>query len=277
MSKSVMIYFIATPIGNLADITLRALDTLRSVDRVFAEDTRVCQRLLQHYDIDKKVTSYHKFNEKQRIDMILETQEAGLTVAVVSDAGMPCLQDPGALLIQSLREHGVAFTVIPGANAAAMAMALTGLTSSSYSFRGFIPSKASEKKRFFTAVRNSEDAVICYESMLRVQDSLASAATILGAHCEVYFAKELTKCHECSIKTTVAELQAMIEEGTVILKGELVLIFVPLPPAQEVEYHKVFDVVSEHCSAKDAMMITQKLTGVSRNTIYRYAKTRLSL
>ena len=175
-----MLYFVATPIGNLKDITLRAIEVLKSVDEIACEDTRHSLGLLNAYDIKKPLFAYHKFNERESGEKIIEKLKAGKNIAVITDAGMPVVSDPGNILSQMLVEEGLDFTVVPGACAVVSALVLGGLDSSRFCFLGFMPSKSSERKEFLEKYKNLDMTLIFYSAPHDVKKDIESIYSVFG-------------------------------------------------------------------------------------------------
>ena len=199
-----MIYFVATPIGNLKDITLRALETLKHADVIFCEDTRHTLKLLTAYEIKKPLYSCHKFNEREAAEKIIAFAEEGKEVAVVSDAGMPVVSDPGREVTKILRERGVAFTVIPGASACLCALVLSALPAERFTFVGFLPEKAAERNALLKRYEDAEETLLFHSAPQDVDKDIASLYAALGERnaCAV---REITKIHEESVPFLLSE------------------------------------------------------------------------
>ncbi len=216
-----MLYLVATPIGHLADITLRAIETLKSCHYILCEDTRHSLPLLKHYDIHIAVKSYHKFNEASKESAIIADLKAGHTIALISDAGTPGISDPGSRLVQSCIEHGIPVTPIPGPCAAIAALIASGLDTDLFQFRGFLPRKASEIRTTLQEILIYPGTTICYESPQRLKDALKIIAEE-APNRPLVVARELTKKFEEFIRGTAAEI---LEHFSMhILKGEIVLL-----------------------------------------------------
>jgi len=215
------LYLVATPIGNLGDITLRALETLRQVDLVASEDTRKTGRLLQHYGIRKEQLSFHEHNEPQAGRRILGLLREGRSVALVTNAGTPGISDPGFSLVRLAVEQGVPVTMVPGPSALVMALVLSGLPAHSFTFRGFPPRKPGARRRFYAADRDSPHTLIYYESPHRLLASLADALEALGDQ-PAALANELTKLHEGVARGRLSELIDALGEDKP--RGEYVLV-----------------------------------------------------
>ena len=218
MSK---LYIVPTPIGNLDDITLRAIRVLRGVDFILAEDTRTSAFLLKHLGIEKKMYSHHKFNEHATVQMVAESIEAGRTVALISDAGTPGISDPGFLLVRTCVEAGIEVETLPGATAFVPALVQSGFPCDRFAFEGFLPQKKGRMKRL-EALRDEERSVIFYESPYRVVKCLEQLAEVLGPERKVSVSRELTKKFEQTVRGTLAEVADYFREHEP--KGEFVIV-----------------------------------------------------
>ena len=214
------LYLVATPIGNLGDITLRALETLRQVDLVASEDTRHTGHLLKHFEISKPQIAFHEHNERQATPRILQLLEEGKSVAVVTCAGTPGISDPGFVLVREAIRAGVAVTAIPGPAAFVMALVLSGLPVHSFTFRGFPPHKPGQRRHFLEADKDSPYTLIYYESPFRLRKLLEDALAVFGDR-PAAVAKELTKVYESVRRGLLSELLANLEENP---KGEYVVL-----------------------------------------------------
>jgi 16S rRNA (cytidine1402-2'-O)-methyltransferase len=215
------LYLVATPIGNLGDISLRALETLKAVDIIASEDTRKTGRLLKHFGIQKPQLSFHEYNEEQAGNRIVSLLQGGRSVALVSNAGTPGISDPGFSIVRQAIAHDLPVTMIPGASAFVMAVVLSGLPTHSFVFRGFTPRKRSERRRFYGLDKDLPYTLIYYESPYRLLASLEDALTIFGDR-RAALANELTKMFERVIRGTLSELIATLKDVTP--KGEYVLV-----------------------------------------------------
>jgi 16S rRNA (cytidine1402-2'-O)-methyltransferase len=221
------LYLVATPIGNLGDITLRALEVLKNADRIACEDTRQTQKLLNHYSITTPTISYHEHNERQRSAELIEALRTGGRIAVVSDAGMPGISDPGTVLVREAIAAGVPVIPIPGANAALSALIASGLPADDFHFLGFLPEKAGARRTRLEALatqpRESAETLIVYEAPHRIADTLGDLEVVFGPALRVVAARELTKLHEEFLRGTVAEVRAQLA-GRDRIRGEFVLL-----------------------------------------------------
>ena len=218
------LYIVGTPIGNLADITLRALDTLKAADLIVAEDTRQTRKLLERHGIRTLLVSCHKFNEAARVDLILGRIRAGSAVALVSDAGMPAVSDPGARVVTAVRAAGVPVIVIPGPSAVTSAVALSGFGGAGFLFDGFLPHKSGARRRRLSELARCPQPVVLFESPYRLLKLLAELAELMPAR-QVYVGRELTKHFEESLVGTPGEIAARFKDRAV--KGELVVVLAP--------------------------------------------------
>jgi 16S rRNA (cytidine1402-2'-O)-methyltransferase len=217
-----MLYLVATPIGNLEDITLRALKTLREVDVVASEDTRKTGLLLKHYDIKKPQLSFHEHNEQRAGERVMALLEAGKSVALVTNAGTPGISDPGFSLVRRAIEAGIEVTMIPGPVALVMAVVLSGLPVHSFTFRGFPPRKGGPRRRFLEQDQLSPHTLIYYESPYRLKKFLADALEVLGDR-KAALANDLTKLYEVIERGTLSELLSSLEQQTEP-RGEYVVV-----------------------------------------------------
>src|SRR5580704_2928425 len=219
------LYLVATPIGNLGDITLRALDVLRRADRIACEDTRQTQKLLNHFGIATPTESCHEHNERERTAALIEALKAGARVAVVSDAGMPGISDPGSWLTRAAIAAGIPVVPIPGANAALSALVASGLPVQEFHFLGFLPEKAGARRTRIEelAARAEKGTLVFYEAPHRILDTLADFAAVFGPGLRVVVARELTKVHEEFLRGTVADVRRELAARDRV-RGEITLL-----------------------------------------------------
>lgn len=216
------LYVVPTPIGNLQDMTFRAIETLKNVDFILAEDTRKTGVLLQHFEIKNKITSYHKFNEHKTVEAVVEKIAAGQCAALVSDAGMPSISDPGFLIVRQCIKNDVEIEVLPGATAFVPALVLSGLPSEKFCFEGFLPVKKGRQKRL-NQLKDEERTLIFYESPYRILKTLQQFAEILGNDRRASVSRELTKIYEETIRDSLINLVKIFENKKTI-KGEFVIV-----------------------------------------------------
>jgi 16S rRNA (cytidine1402-2'-O)-methyltransferase len=263
------LYLVATPIGNLEDITLRALRVLRSVDRIACEDTRQTQKLLNHFGITTPMLSVHEHNEAARAGALVAELRAGGRVAVVSDAGMPGISDPGTLLVRAAITAGVAVYPVPGANAGLSALVASGLDTGEFFFLGFLPSKSGARVKRLEEVRARFEepvTVVVYEAPHRILETLGDVERVWGAECRVVVARELTKIHEEFLRGTVGEVRVLLAERDRI-RGEMVLLVEAKPGAA--------DSVTVVGSLRDRLAELEKAEGLSEmDALKRIARER---
>lgn len=223
MDKTGQLFIVATPIGNLNDITYRAVETLKTVDTIAAEDTRHTGKLLSHYGITTRTTAFHDHNEKEKANLLISWLKAGKDIALVSDAGTPLISDPGYAIVNMCRDQDIRVTPIPGACAAIAAVSCSGLATDNFTFMGFIPVKQKARQDFLQQASALSGTAICYESPRRVADSVKAIIEVLGEDTTVVLAKEITKTFETFYSGTATELLAWLMEDDVHQKGEMVL------------------------------------------------------
>lgn len=216
-----MLYLVATPIGNLGDISMRALETLRSVDMIASEDTRKTGLLLKHFEIKKPQISFREDNEQRALPKLMALLEAGQSLALVTDAGTPAISDPGFILVRSAIQAGIPITAIPGPAALIMAVTLSGLPVHSFTFRGFPPRKGGPRRRFLAVDQNSPHTLIFYESTYRIKEFLEDAQAVYGDR-QAAIANDLTKLFETIQRGSLSELLAWAE--TADLRGEFTVV-----------------------------------------------------
>ncbi len=267
------LYVVATPIGNLRDITLRALDILRSADIVAAEDTRVTQGLLSAHGLGRRLYALHEHNEAEASARLVEALRAGQSVAYVSDAGTPGVSDPGARLARRVREAGLSAVPVPGASAVAAAVSVAGLEQGRWLFHGFLPHRAGPRRRALDALKALPCALVFYESPHRIQECVADLHAVLGGGREVVIARELTKLFESVHACRLDEAEAWLAGDENRRRGEFVLIVAGAEPEQEDagELRETLATLLEALPLKQAVALTVKLTGAKKNTVYDLA------
>ncbi|SFU80966.1 16S rRNA (cytidine1402-2'-O)-methyltransferase [Clostridium sp. DSM 8431] len=273
------VYLVPTPIGNLKDITLRALEVLKSVDIIAAEDTRQTLKLLNHFEIKKQLISYHQHNEQGKSEDILSLIEGGKEVAIVTDAGTPGISDPGAVIVSKCIEKGYDFEVLPGATAITTALVYSGLDTTKFLFRGFISRENKKRKKLFDEVRNATETLIFYESPHRLLNTLSTLRKELGNR-RISACRELTKLHEEITRGTIDEVIEFFSEKGV--KGEFVLVVEGKTQDEieqeikskweslSVEEHIVM-YIEEGLSKKEAIKKVAKERGMQKNDVYKIA------
>jgi len=273
------LYVVATPIGNLEDITLRALRILKEVDLIACEDTRHTQKLLNHYGITTRTVSYHEHNEAPRAEELVQQLKRGLRVALVTDAGMPGISDPGYRVIVFAIENDVPVIPIPGASAFVAALAASGLPTDSFEFRGFLPAKQGQRKQSLENIRNSVLTQVFYEAPHRVKETIADIVEILGIKRQIVIARELTKLHEQFLRGTAAEIAQALGSLDEI-KGEITLLIGKLPTADgmvaadsparlSIPQRLAQIMAEENLDEKAALKKVAKERGISKSEAYR--------
>jgi len=272
------LYLVATPIGNLGDITLRALDVLKRVDRIACEDTRQTQKLLNHFQIVTPTESCHEHNERERSGTLVEQLKAGTRIALVTDAGMPGISDPGAWLTRAAIEAGVPVIPIPGANAAVSALVASGLRSEEFTFWGFLPEKAGARRtrleEFAKQAGEHAPTLVFYEAPHRILETLADFESVFGPELRVVVARELTKLHEEFLRGSVAEVRAQMAERDRV-RGEITLLVeMPERGAQKAISVGIAERVSQMeaelgVDEKEALKRLARETGQSKSELYR--------
>lgn len=277
MQKTGILYIVATPIGNLEDISLRALRALKEVTLIAAEDTRVTRKLLAHYDIHTPMTAYHQHSKGRRAEEIIERLKAGEDVALVSDAGTPGISDPGHELIRFAIDEGITITSIPGPTAMITALVVSGLPTSHFAFDGFPPRKESERKAFFRGIKPDPRTIILYESPLRLLPTLKSALSELGNR-RAAVVREATKMFEEVFRGTLTEVIARFTERKA--KGEIVIIIegagpeeaatTPETGAETVE-ERLKALMAQGMTERDAIRQTAAEMKLPRREVYAVA------
>lgn len=263
-----MIYFVATPIGNLSDISYRAIKTLQQCDVIFCEDTRVSSVLLSHYDISKPLYANHKFNEAKVCDNIIKLHMDGKNIAIISDSGCPIISDPGLVLAKKLNELNIKYTVIPGANAGITALMLSGFDSYHFAFMGFLPEKNVDRKNILENIKNFEGSIIFYISPHSLQKDINSIFDVLGKR-NACLVKEITKIYEQTVHFVLGE---PFECNP---KGEFVLVVQGCSKQsnQDIDIYKQYDLLlSQGEKPNKAISLIAKMVGKPRNEIYQIFK-----
>ncbi|HFC8495316.1 TPA: 16S rRNA (cytidine(1402)-2'-O)-methyltransferase [Neisseria subflava] len=268
------LYVVATPIGNLADITLRALAVLQKADIICAEDTRVTAQLLSAYGIQGKLVSVREHNEQQMADKIIAYLSDGLSVAQVSDAGTPAVCDPGAKLAARVREAGFKVVPVVGASAVMGALSVAGVTESDFYFNGFLPPKAGERQKLLAKWAESDFPIVMFETPHRIEASLADMAVQFPDH-RLTLAREITKTFETFLSGTVAEIQAALKNDSNQTRGEMVLVLHPavkekhsdLPEAAQ----NTMKILAAELPTKQAAELAAKITGENKKALYDLA------
>lgn len=273
------LYLVPTPIGNLKDITLRALEVLKQCDLVAAEDTRQSLKLLNHFEIRKPMLSYHQHNEQGKSDNIIEKLREGKIIALVTDAGTPGISDPGSVIVKKCIEENLEFEVLPGATATTTALVYSGLDTTKFLFRGFIPRENKERKPFMEEIKNCKETLIFYEAPHRLLNTLNFILESLGDR-KTAICRELTKMHEEIIRGTLSEIIEHYNEKNP--RGEYVLVIEGKTDEEimeeamktwenlSIEQH-ILKYMGEGNSKKDSMKLVAKERGIPKSEVYKYS------
>ena len=268
------LYVVATPIGNLADITLRALAVLSKADVVCAEDTRVTSQLLSAYGIQARLLSVREHNERQMAEKVIAALAEGKTVAQVSDAGTPAVCDPGARLVESVREAGFSVVPVAGASAVMAALSVAGVADSTFYFAGFLPAKAGERQKRLVGWQEADFPVVMFETPHRIEATLADMQTLFPER-RLMLGREISKTFETFLSGTVNDLVARLQEDNNQSRGEMVLVLHPaalheesgLPPEAE----KVMKILAAELPTKQAAELASKISGANKKALYDLA------
>ncbi|MGB5258166.1 MAG: 16S rRNA (cytidine(1402)-2'-O)-methyltransferase [Woeseiaceae bacterium] len=266
------LYIVATPIGNMEDLTPRARKTLAEVDLVAAEDTRHTGRLLLSIGVKARLMALHDHNEKEAVGSAIEKLESGQSVALVSDAGTPLVSDPGYRLVRAAHEHGVPVSPIPGASALTAALSAAGLPTDRFCFEGFLPAKRTARRKLLASLRQHTHTTIFYESVHRAAESLEDMREILGDDRDAFIGRELTKLHEQCVLGTLQQLQQQIEDGSIVAKGEFVIVVSgadETAPSLSFDTDRLLMELGNVLPAKEAARVSASVTGLKKNALYQ--------
>jgi 16S rRNA (cytidine1402-2'-O)-methyltransferase len=264
------LFIIATPIGNLEDLTPRARQTLAEVDLIAAEDTRHTGRLLSHIGVKSRLMALHDHNEEKSVANIIRRLQDGQSIALVSDAGTPLVSDPGYRLVCAARDNDIVVSPIPGANAAIAALSVAGLATDRFSFEGFGPAKKSARREWLRALASETRTMIFYESVHRIAGCLADMVEIFGASRAAFIGRELTKMHEQCVQSSLRSLQEMLADGTIVNKGEFVIAVAGTDekPASSLDVDWLLLQLAEDLPAKKVAKIAARISGKKKNQLY---------
>ena len=275
-----ILYIVATPIGNLQDITQRALDTFAQVDLIAAEDTRHSGLLLSHYGIKKPFFALHDHNEQEKAHILVEKLKQGSHIALISDAGTPLISDPGFHLVRQCREAGIRVVPLPGACAAITALCASGIASDRFCFEGFLPAKSKARKDKLENIAEEDRTLIFYESTHRILDTLEDMQSVLGGERYIVLAREITKTWETITGNTIKNLREWLLEDANRTKGEMVLIVEGKPKSDnndEISSQavKALELIAEELPLKKAAAIVAELYGYKKNALYQFGLAHL--
>ena len=275
MNQYGTLYVVATPIGNLGDMTLRALETLKMVDAIAAEDTRHTSGLLSHFGISKKLIAVHEHNEHQSAEKLLVQLQAGENIALVSDAGTPGISDPGAVVVGLVRQAGVKVVPIPGASAVIAALSASGITQNGFHFHGFLPASGAARRKVLESLKSQAVTLVFYEAPHRIVECVEDIANILGAERQLTFARELTKTFETFYSCSAGEASAWLQADTNQQRGEFVLLIeaAAVKEAEELpeEAVRILKLLLADLSLKQAVKLAAEISHEKKNVLYEFA------
>ena len=278
-SEIATLYIVPTPIGNLGDITQRAVEVLSQVDLIAAEDTRHTGKLLAHLGVKTRTFALHDHNEQQKAEFLVGKLQEGTSIALVSDAGTPLISDPGYHLVTHCRNAGIRVVPLPGACAVTTALCAAGLPSDRFSFEGFLPPKSKARKDKFLEIKAAERTCIFYESPHRIMDSLADMLEIIGPEREVVLARELTKTFETIQGMPLGELIPWIEEDDNRKRGEMVLLIHGYREASQIELPmeatRTLGILAKELPLKKAAALTAEIYSLKKNALYKWGLEHL--
>lgn len=275
MHPSGILYVVATPIGNLQDISLRALDILKSADAIAAEDTRHTSGLLNHFGISKKLIAVHEHNEHQSAEKLLLQLSAGENIALVTDAGTPGISDPGAVVVDLVRKAGIKVVPVPGASAVIAALSASGIAQNGFLFHGFLPASGAARRKVLETLKAQTVTLVFYEAPHRILECVADLSLILGAERRITFARELTKTFETFYSCNLGEAVAWLEADTNQQRGEFVLL-VEAAAQKEAETIpedavRVLKLLLAELPLKQAVKLATDITQLKKNDLYEFA------
>ncbi len=268
-----LLYVVATPIGNLGDMTLRAVEVLKQVDCIAAEDTRHSATLLHHFNIRTPIIAYHEHNERTLAPVLVERMVAGECFALISDAGTPLVSDPGYHLVSVARAAGVPVVPIPGANAVACALSACGLPCDRFVFEGFLPAKQAARRAHLVSLRGDERTLVFYESPHRLLEALTDMAAVFGDDRRGVLVRELTKLHETFLSDTLGALQTHVAADANQRRGECTLVIAGAPPTsateqREAEALRIYEILVKELPKSRAVALAAEITGTRKNALY---------
>lgn len=271
------LYVVATPIGNLGDMTLRGIETLKKVDAIAAEDTRHTSGLLAHFGISKKLIAVHEHNEYQSAEKLLAILHAGQSVALVSDAGTPGISDPGAIVVNVVRQANITVVPIPGASAVVTALSASGITQNGFLFYGFLPASRAARRKILTELKQQTVPIVLYEAPHRILASIEDIAAVLGIQRKITFARELTKTFETFHRCLLADALGWLQADANQQRGEFVLLIEPAPIEEKVgldeNVEHILSLLLAELPLKQAVKLAVDMTGEKKNTLYEWALT----
>lgn len=269
------LFIVATPIGNLADITHRAVQILKSVDLIAAEDTRHSRFLLTHLGINKPMVSLHDFNEAQRTELLITELQQGKNIALISDAGTPLISDPGFVMVNKARKANITVSPIPGPCAAIAALCASGLPTDQFVFAGFLANKTSARKAQLEKLQQQTGTLVFYEAPHRLKASLKDMESIFGAECEMVIARELTKAHETFYTGSIAQVMQQIEQDPFGATGEFVILAKGIETTADTtalsdHAKNIVAILGRELPIKQAAQLAAEISGESKNLLYEH-------
>ena len=275
MKQEGILYVVATPIGNLADITLRAIETLKNVDAIAAEDTRHTSGLLSHFGISKKLIAVHEHNEQQSAEKLLAQLKNGENIALVTDAGTPAVSDPGAIVVKIVREAGMKVVPIPGASAVVTALSASGITQNGFYFHGFLPASGAARRKILESLKSQTVTLVLYEAPHRIVECVEDIAQILGGERQLTFCRELTKTFETIYTCPAGRASSWLQADANQQRGEFVLLIeaAPVVETQEIseEAQRVLKCLLAELPLKQAVALATEITSLKKNDLYEFA------
>lgn len=275
MTNNGLLYVVATPIGNLGDITLRALEILKSVDAIAAEDTRHTSGLLTHFGISKKLIAVHEHNEHQSAEKLLKQLQAGENIALVTDAGTPGISDPGAIVVDFARKAGIKVVPIPGASAVIAALSASGIVQNGFIFHGFLPASGSSRRKALELLKAHTVTLVFYEAPHRIVESIVDMAAVLGAERRITIAREITKTFETMHSCKLQDAEAWLLADSNQQRGEFVLLVEAalVKAAEEIsdETLRVLKLLLADLPLKQAVKLATEITHEKKNVLYEFA------
>ena len=269
------LFIVATPIGNLDDITFRAVETLKSVDLVLAEDTRHSQKILNHFDIKTPINAFHDYNEREKCTTVIDKLKKERSIALISDAGTPLISDPGYVLVSVAKKNSVNVVPVPGPSALIAALSASGIPSDSFSFFGFLPSKQNARIKTLKMFASRPETIIVYESPKRISNTLADMLFVFGKDREVCLAKEITKTFETILTTNIPSLIDYISSDPSHQKGEFVILISSTAKKGKLEFDQQLDkllpVLCSEMGPSKAAKLATKITGIDKKYCYQRA------
>jgi 16S rRNA (cytidine1402-2'-O)-methyltransferase len=272
------LYVVATPIGNLEDISLRALNILAAVDVIAAEDTRRTRVLMSRHGLDTPLVTLQEHNEEQRAPQLVDRLQRGDSIALVSDAGTPLLSDPGYRLVRLAVAAGIEVVTVPGASSITAALSISGLPTDRFTFEGFLPSRQAARVKHLTALKTEPRTMIFFESSHRIRESLDDCAKVLGEAREVALCREMTKQFETVLRGTLAEVKQRVDVDQNQRKGEFVLLVAGCKPDGDEGFDDALElarILQEYLPASQAARVAAKVHGVSRRELYALLNSAL--